>query len=466
MGLTRPVSLVNPNLVRGGSGSGSGSFSLSLVRFKVQYQVKPDFKYKTKKIKTPEQIKAEEDEKKYQEAINSDSWFRKWGAITASFEFNRKATKYYIGLYIIFIGYGIHYFQKLYNRDVEKKDLLNKRDLILSQGGTLTEWERLRLRELGGDLIRTTDVEKLKAYLKLRDEWQAKVDACETEEEKKALGEFNPSPQDIEPLVDHSHEHSVLPPKDLTEFYDNIAEDYDSQISSEELFSLMSRKRKWVMKHCKGDVLEVASGTGRNIPYMNPSNVSSYTFLDTSTKMMEVTYEKFKQTWPEFSKVKFVVGKAEDLLNLTGGNKIKYDTIVETFGLCSHQDPVKALENMKGLLKPGGRIVLLEHGRGTFDFINSKLDSRAEKHSESWGCRWNLDIGELVDESGLEITEEKRSHFGTTWCIVAKMPGDVIEIEELGFFDKYFTTRKTNFDTSASPVEKALREKARNQKQQ
>ncbi|GME93496.1 unnamed protein product [[Candida] boidinii] len=106
---------------------------------------------------------------------------------------------------------------------------------------------------------------------------------------------------------------------------------------------------------------------------------------------------------------------------------------------------------MKTLLKPGGRIILLEHGRGTYKFINEKLDARAHKHSESWGCRWNLDIGELVDKSGLEITDEKRYHFGTTWYIVAKLPGDVDKIEELGFFDKYFTLKKTNFDSSTGP---------------
>ncbi|GME79004.1 unnamed protein product [Ambrosiozyma monospora] len=148
---------------------------------------------------------------------------------------------------------------------------------------------------------------------------------------------------------------------------------------------------------------------------------------------------------------KFVVGKAEDLLDLSKEGQMKYDTVIETFGLCSHEDPVKALQNMMKLLKTGGRVVLLEHGRGTYDFINDKLDKRSHTHSEKWGCRWNLDIGELVDQSGLEITEETRYHFGTTWCIVAKRPQDVIEVEELGFFDKYFTTRKTNFDSSKKP---------------
>ena len=35
-------------------------------------------------------------------------------------------------------------------------------------------------------------------------------------------------------------------------------------------------------------------------------------------------------------------------------------------------------------------------------------------------CRWNLDIGELIDEAGLDITKEKRAHFSTTWMVVVK----------------------------------------------
>lgn len=209
------------------------------------------------------------------------------------------------------------------------------------------------------------------------------------------------------------------------------------------------------MKHCKGDVLEVASGTGRNIEYFDPTAVSSYTFLDASKKMMDVCYDKFHEKWSKFKKVKFVVGKAEELVELSTTRKsvdskaFKYDTIIETFGLCSHQDPVKALKNMRELLKPGGRIVLLEHGRGKYDFINDILDKRAHKHSEKWGCRWNLDIGELVDESGLEITEEHRAHLGTTWMIVCKRPEDVLETEEMTFSERYLFPRRTNTDSSA-----------------
>lgn len=406
----------------------------------------PKFHFKTKKELTPEEQKKIEDDRKYNEAINSGSSIKKWGAIVGSAAFNKKATKYYIGLYVIFLCYGIHYFRKLFARHLEEEDLKKLRD----EGKPMSEYQKLRIRDLSGDLLRTKDTQKLKAYYQLKEEYDSK-----SEEERKEIGSFNPKPEDIEDIVDLKFEECILPPKDLSEFYDKLADEYDSDVGTEEMMSFMKSKRKWVMKHCKGDVLEVASGTGRNIEYFDPTAVSSYTFLDASKKMMDVCYDKFHEKWSKFKKVKFVVGKAEELVELSTTRKsvdskaFKYDTIIETFGLCSHQDPVKALKNMRELLKPGGRIVLLEHGRGKYDFINDILDKRAHKHSEKWGCRWNLDIGELVDESGLEITEEHRAHLGTTWMIVCKRPEDVLETEEMTFSERYLFPRRTNTDSSA-----------------
>jgi methyltransferase OMS1 len=406
----------------------------------------PKFQFITKKELTPEEEKQREDEIKYHEAINSGSFVKKWGAILGSTGFNKKATKYYLGLYIIFLCYGIYYFKKLFTRHLEEEDLKKLRD----SGIELTEYQKLRIRDLSNDLLRTKDTQKLKAYYKLKKDYDSKSD-----EERKELGDFNPKPEDISNIVDISFENCILPPKDLSSFYDKLAEDYDSDVGTEEAMSFMKSKRKWVMKHCKGDVLEVASGTGRNIDYIDPTVIKSYTFLDASKKMMDICYDKFHEKWDKFKKVKFVVGKAEELVELstnTNTNKnsklFKYDTIIETFGLCSHEDPIKALKNMRELLKPGGRIILLEHGRGEYNFINEILDKRAHKHSEKWGCRWNLDIGEIVDESGLEITEEKRSHLGTTWMIVCKRPEDVLDIEEMSFTEKYFFPKRTNLDSS------------------
>ncbi|KAI0388477.1 hypothetical protein F5Y17DRAFT_452656 [Xylariaceae sp. FL0594] len=92
----------------------------------------------------------------------------------------------------------------------------------------------------------------------------------------------------------------------------------------------------------------------------------------------------------------------------------KYDTILQTFGLCSVRDPVSLLASMSSVLVPGtGRILLLEHGRSVWDAVNALLDRGARGHHERFGCWWNRDIEAVVHEAarrvpGLEIVRFER----------------------------------------------------------
>ncbi|KAK9324202.1 S-adenosyl-L-methionine-dependent methyltransferase [Lipomyces orientalis] len=213
-------------------------------------------------------------------------------------------------------------------------------------------------------------------------------------------------------------------PRDTTQTYDGLAKQYDRIIGRDELFMGLSFWRKDVAKQATGDVLEVSCGTGRNVSYLNISSIKSITFVDASEQMVEQTKEKFQDNYPKYQHAQFLATKAEDL-----PLDKKYDTILQTFGLCSHEDPIYVLMYLQDLLKPGGKIVLLEHGRGTWDFVNRILDKSAASRAEVFGCRWNLDIGDIVRKSGLVIDKESRSHFGTTWTIIAHRAGDVIRPE-------------------------------------
>ena len=95
-----------------------------------------------------------------------------------------------------------------------------------------------------------------------------------------------------------------------------------------------------------------------------------------------------------------------------------FDTIIQTMGLCSTPDPVQLLKHLATLAnQEHGQILLLEHGRSHYQWMNDMLDSLAKAHANKHGCWWNQDIGRIVNESGLEIVELKRYHLGTTWWI-------------------------------------------------
>ena len=119
-----------------------------------------------------------------------------------------------------------------------------------------------------------------------------------------------------------------------------------------------------------------------------------------------------------------------------------YDTILATFSLCSTPTPVIFLQSLAKLCHPpsappssppytssnhspstsSSKILLIDHGRSHYRWLNSLLDRTAPPHARRHGCWWNRDIGEIIRESGLEVTRLERRQFGTLWIIEARAP--------------------------------------------
>lgn len=194
----------------------------------------------------------------------------------------------------------------------------------------------------------------------------------------------------------------------------------------------------------KGDVLEVSAGTGRNSGYYPLKKCNSITMVDTSTSMLEEARKKFKgwlipfsrsnnltlflikiliygtEQYPKYKNIRFIVQDAAEPIRLPQTGK-EYDTVIQSMGLCSHSSPVELLRNLgKTCKRDGGKIILLEHGRSHYKWLNDVLDSLAPKHAETWGCWWNRDVEAILKESGLVIDKISRYHFGTTYWIEAR----------------------------------------------
>jgi methyltransferase OMS1, mitochondrial len=101
-----------------------------------------------------------------------------------------------------------------------------------------------------------------------------------------------------------------------------------------------------------------------------------------------------------------------------------FDTVIDTFGLCSCENPAKALAEMTRVLRPGGLLLLLEHGRGSFEAMNKQLDNNADHHHSKWGCWYNRDLFSLMSDLSSEtyqiLGEIYRWHFGTTLYYVGR----------------------------------------------
>ena len=254
---------------------------------------------------------------------------------------------------------------------------------------------------------------------------------------------------------------------DVSNRWDDFARDYDDEIDLAERFMGMLYKRRRLVAKARGDVLEVSVGTGRNMQHYDlrpfdptdptakrESRITRVTFNDKATVMVEKAEEKFwemearKIAKEQFrGQVAFVEGDATvpGVLKRPGEG---YDTIVQTMGVCSMTDPVAGLKRFGELIKKpkrspetseaskddkrhgkskkvrqqedSGRILLLEHGRGHYDWTNRLLDGLAASHADHYGCWWNRDVEAIVKESGLEIESIRRYHLGTTWEVICK----------------------------------------------
>mmetsp|Transcript_33623 Transcript_33623/g.52556 ORF Transcript_33623/g.52556 Transcript_33623/m.52556 type:complete len:251 (-) Transcript_33623:81-833(-) len=207
------------------------------------------------------------------------------------------------------------------------------------------------------------------------------------------------------------------------EAFDKICCEYDKKTDFQEFILGITYYRKRILKeNCRGKVLEVGAGTGKNIGCFNQDKVSSVVFCDQSKGMVKVMERKHKEQTSGIADRRSLVPhtfQVTDSENLPFDDNT-FDTVIDMFGLCSYDEPIQALREMSRVCSPGGKILLLEHGRGTKEWLNNYIDKTAPSHACSWGCWWNRDIRRIIRLSGLKCIQEKDLHFGTTMIRVCR----------------------------------------------
>jgi len=135
--------------------------------------------------------------------------------------------------------------------------------------------------------------------------------------------------------------------------YDRSAGSYDQIISWAEK-ALFGDGREWVCSRARGEVLEVAVGTGRNLRFY-PEDVR-LTGIELSPKMLDIARRRARELGREAG---LRVGDAQNL----PFPDASFDTVVATLALCTIPDDRRAVAEAARVLRPGGRLLLLEHVR-------------------------------------------------------------------------------------------------------
>jgi ubiquinone/menaquinone biosynthesis C-methylase UbiE len=137
----------------------------------------------------------------------------------------------------------------------------------------------------------------------------------------------------------------------LRRYWDKESASYDKQMQFFERF-LAPDSRAWVCGQASGDTLEVAIGTGLNLPHYGDD--VRLTGIDFSPAMLDLARRRGEQ-----------LGRTADLregdAHALPFEAASFDTVVCTFGLCAIPDDSRAVSEMARVLRPGGLLLLADH---------------------------------------------------------------------------------------------------------
>jgi ubiquinone/menaquinone biosynthesis C-methylase UbiE len=185
--------------------------------------------------------------------------------------------------------------------------------------------------------------------------------------------------------------------------WDKAAPTYDAKMAFFER-TFIGDGRGWIASRARGRVLEVAIGTGLDLPHY-PADVT-ITGVDLSPPMMRGARSRAAELG---RKVELVSGDAQALPFADAS----FDTVVCALGLCSFPDPAGAIGEMKRVLVPGGRLLLLDHIRSSWPALVAAQWLVERITIPTAGERFTRRQLPLVKAAGFEIVDSERSKAGT-----------------------------------------------------
>jgi ubiquinone/menaquinone biosynthesis C-methylase UbiE len=146
----------------------------------------------------------------------------------------------------------------------------------------------------------------------------------------------------------------------------------------------------------QGDVLEIGFGTGHNLPFL-PAAVTRLRAVEPSQRSVGLAASRMAAAKVPVE----VVGLDGQELPLPDDSA---DMALVTWSLCTIPDPVMAMREVARVVKPGGRVHFVEHGRSPNASVR-KWQERLNgiQNRLAGGCNLNRDIPALIEAAGLRI---------------------------------------------------------------
>ncbi len=193
--------------------------------------------------------------------------------------------------------------------------------------------------------------------------------------------------------------------------YDKLAKNYDKAFAPFEK-RFLARWREETLSHlpaADSRILEIGAGTGLNFKFY--PDCRQVVASEISVKMLEFAAAREKT-----AAIELVRADAESLPFAAN----TFDAAFATLVFCSIPKPENAFRELQRVVKPNGKIVLLEHVRPSglhgfaFDLLNIFTVALIEDH-------FNRRTAEIAENAGLKILEVKRKAFGIVNLIVCEI---------------------------------------------
>ena len=161
--------------------------------------------------------------------------------------------------------------------------------------------------------------------------------------------------------------------------------------------------RSRYVSQARGKVLEIGIGSGLNLKHYGDA-VESITGVDPAAELTA----KARRRAEEITAPVEVLGISGESLDLDNN---AFDTIVCTWTLCSIPNPYRAVDEMRRVLKPGGQLIFVEHGRSDDEGI-AKWQRRIEPLWKiiGGGCHLTRRADELLVDGGFSITSRESGY--------------------------------------------------------
>lgn len=165
----------------------------------------------------------------------------------------------------------------------------------------------------------------------------------------------------------------------------------------------MAKHRPLVPPLATGRVLEVGIGPGLNLEHYG-EQVTHVFGLEPSAALLEKAAERAEGK-------PYTVDLIEAGAEAIPLERDSVDTVVTTWTLCSIPELECSLQEMRRVLKPGGRLLFLEHGRAPEHGVARWQDRLTPLTRKLLGCALNRPMDRLIEEAGFQMRELRKEYF-------------------------------------------------------